>query len=248
MKFVLPVSLALAGTCASASVFVLGDATRTLEAATAAVLDPNIIIDPGSGSLTKTGTGEWTPPGVHADSTYIFNGRILASSEVFITHSSDVSGLQIRGDTSIKLAASVDGFPGYARASATEAFSVAFSLTEPTPMVLSNDTTLVAVVGGFGQPVVSGAAELSFAAGGVVLSLPLFADGSAQALLQPGDYVFTANSTVTARTLGFVLGDVGFEGSNSYSLTVVPEAEQYGLAAAAGLLGFGLWRRRAATR
>lgn len=189
------------------------------------------------------------PPSVAADSLFEFVGmggvREQAASGALIGHESEVSALEIGGSATFQVGALVSNFSGVAAAQGSESFSVNFSLAEATTVRLSNDATIGTVVA---SPQVLGQAVLSLAAGGQVLSLPLFEDGSVQALLQPGDYVFTASSAVTARAFPIVAAGAGFDGGYSFSLVHVPEAEHFGLAAAAALLGFGLWRRRAAGR
>lgn len=245
-KVVVPVSLALAGTCASASVFVLGDASRTIEASSRLVRTDGGIQDPDSESATTLVTGAWTPPVVDASSIAQFNGRTEAASGAALTHSSDVSELKIGGTTHFSVGAFLNGgFSGYSEAAGRETFSVSFSVSEATPVRLSSDATINELVA---APQLIGQAVLSLASGGQVLSLPLFADGAVETLLQPGDYRFSASSAVTAATFPILVPTEGFDGSYSFSLVVVPEVEQVGLAAGGALLGFVLWRRRAGGR
>lgn len=245
LKVVVPVTLTLAGISAPASVFVLGSASRSLEATsqlvrTFGVPNPQVE-DPDADSRTKLETGAWAPPQVDADSISEFGGITEAASGAVLVHTSDVSDLKLEGSTRIGVGALLNGYPGNSSAQAKETFSVSFSLTAPVTLRLSNDATINATVA---TPQVSGNAVLSLA-GSPVLSLPLFQDGSVEAELQPGDYVFTASSLVSAQTGIFLPPSSGFDGSYHFALAPIPEMEEVGIGAAAALLGFGVWRRRA---
>lgn len=250
MNVVVPVILALAGASASANVFVIDAASRSLEASSQLVgpsLGPgglDLILDPDSAIEAALVSGPWAPPVVGADSAAVLQGITGATSDASITHTSDVSAQKIEGSTSMSVEALVErGFPGFGVAQGQEAFSVTFTLASPTTVELSNDATINSVVD---SPQVSGQAVLSLA-GNTVLSLPLFEDGSVQAQLQPGTYSFSATSLVVAKTFPLLNGAAAFDGSYDFSLTPlvpIPEVEHFGIGAAAALLGFGIWRRR----